>query len=48
MKDPKVVALVDKLEGLFIDFRTGEEYKKEILTDLEAFRPIVATLKTKK
>jgi tripartite-type tricarboxylate transporter receptor subunit TctC len=48
MKDPKVVALVDKLEGLFIDFRTGEEYKKEILTDLEAFRPIVAALKDKK
>jgi tripartite-type tricarboxylate transporter receptor subunit TctC len=48
MKDPKVVALVDKLEGLFIDYKTGEEYKKEILTDLEAFKPIVATIKGKK
>jgi tripartite-type tricarboxylate transporter receptor subunit TctC len=44
MKDPKVVALVDKLEGLIIDFKPGEAYKKEILTDLSAFKPVVATL----
>ena len=33
MKDPKVVAVVDKIGGLMIDFKSGEEYKKEILAD---------------
>ena len=44
MKDPKVVKLVDNLEGIVIDYKRGEEYKKEILADLDAFKPIVATL----
>ncbi len=47
LKDPKVIAIIDKLEGLFIDFRRGEDYKKEVLTDLVAFKPIVSTLKKK-
>jgi tripartite-type tricarboxylate transporter receptor subunit TctC len=48
MKDPKVIEIVDKLEGIFIDFRRGEEYKKEVLTDLASFKPIVAVLTEKK
>lgn len=48
MKDPKVIEVIDKLEGIVIDFRRGEDYKKEILTDLMAFKPIVAGLSEKK
>lgn len=48
LKDPKVVEVIDKLDGILIDFRSGEEYKKEILTDLAAFKPVVADLTQKK
>ena len=44
MKDPKVIQVVDKLEGLLIDFKSGEAYKKEVLADLATFRPIVPAL----
>jgi tripartite-type tricarboxylate transporter receptor subunit TctC len=45
MKDPKVVALIEKLGGVVIDFKSGEAYKKELMTDLETFKEIVPTLK---
>jgi tripartite-type tricarboxylate transporter receptor subunit TctC len=48
MKDPKVIQVVDKLEGLIIDFKSGEAYRKEVLTDLATFKPIVPTLTGKK
>jgi tripartite-type tricarboxylate transporter receptor subunit TctC len=48
MKDPKVAAIIDKLEGLIIDFRNGESYRKELLRDLGMFREIVPTLPGKK
>jgi len=48
MKEPKVIEIVDKLEGLIIDFKNGEGYRKEVLTDLATFKPIVPTLTGKK
>jgi tripartite-type tricarboxylate transporter receptor subunit TctC len=48
MKDPKVVAVVDKIGGLMIDFKSGEEYKKEILADLAVFKEIIPTLPGRK
>ncbi len=48
MKEPKVQDIIDKLESLVIDVRSGEAYKKEIMTDLVSFKPIVATLPGKK
>lgn len=47
MKDPKVITLVDRLEGVMVDFKRGEAYKKEILTDYAAFRPIAKMMREK-
>ena len=44
MKEPQVIATVDKLEGLVIDYKRGEEYRKEILAEYAAFKKIVPTL----
>ncbi len=44
VKDPKVLAIVNKLEGLAIDFKHGDDYRKEILTEYAGFKKIVATL----
>jgi tripartite-type tricarboxylate transporter receptor subunit TctC len=48
MKDPKVVAVVDKIGGLMIDFKNGEGYKKEILADLAVFKEMIPTLPGRK
>ncbi len=48
MKDPRVIAVVDKVGGLIIDFRTGEGYKKELLADLALFKEILPGLSLKK
>jgi len=48
MKDPKVIAVVDKIGGLMIDFRSGEDYKKEILADLVVFKEMIPTLPGRK
>lgn len=48
LKDPKVVTIIDKLGGVVIDFKSGDEYKKELLTNLERFKEIVPTLPFKK
>jgi tripartite-type tricarboxylate transporter receptor subunit TctC len=45
LKDPKVIAIIEKLGGVVIDFKSGEAYKKELMTDLETFREIVPTLR---
>jgi len=49
MKDPKVIAVIEKLGGVVIDFKTGEGYKKELMADLQMFKEeIVPTLPSKK
>jgi tripartite-type tricarboxylate transporter receptor subunit TctC len=48
LKDPKVMAIIEKLGGVVIDFKSGEAYKKELLADLETFKEVVPTLPSKK
>jgi tripartite-type tricarboxylate transporter receptor subunit TctC len=48
LKDPKVIAIIEKLGGVVIDFKSGEGYKKELMTDLAMFKEIVPTLPGKK
>ena len=48
MKDPKVIAIVEKLEGVVIDFKGGEDYKKELMANFPVFKEIVSTLPGKK
>jgi tripartite-type tricarboxylate transporter receptor subunit TctC len=48
LKDLKVIAIIEKLGGVVIDFKHGEDYKKDLMTDLALFREIVPTLPGKK
>lgn len=48
MNDPKVIALIEKIQGVVIDFKSGEDYKKELMENLAMFREIVPTLPGKK
>jgi tripartite-type tricarboxylate transporter receptor subunit TctC len=48
LKDPKVITIIEKLGGVVIDFKSGEGYKKELMTDLAMFKEIVPTLPGKK
>ena len=48
LKDPKVIAIIEKLGGVVVDFKSGEGYKKELMTDLAMFKEIVPTLPGKK
>jgi tripartite-type tricarboxylate transporter receptor subunit TctC len=48
LKDPKVTTLIEKLGGVVVDFKNGEAYKKELLTDLAMFKEIIPTLPGKK
>jgi len=49
LKDPKVIAIIEKLGGVVIDFKSGEGYKKELMTDLMMYKEeIVPTLPVKK
>ena len=48
LKDPNVIAIIEKLGGVVIDFKSGEGYKKELMADLETFKEIVPTLPGKK
>lgn len=48
LNDPKVVTIIDKLGGVVIDFKSGDEYKKQLLADMERFKEIVPTLPFKK
>lgn len=38
LKDPKVIAIVEKLGGVVVDFKSGEGYKKELMTYLQMFK----------
>ena len=48
LKDPKVIAIIEKLGGVVVDFKSGEAYKKDLLADLEIFKETVSTLGGKK
>ena len=48
LKDPKVIAIAENIEGVAIDFKTGEDYRKELMADLAMFKEIVPTLPVKK
>jgi len=44
LTDPKVIAMIDKLEGIVIDFKRHEAFRKEVLTDYATFKQIVPTI----
>jgi len=44
VKDPKVIANIEKIEGVVVDFKHGEDYKKELMADLVMFKELVPTL----
>jgi tripartite-type tricarboxylate transporter receptor subunit TctC len=48
LKEPKIIEVVDKLEGVVIDYKTGEDYKKELMADLANFRQVVSRLPVKR
>jgi tripartite-type tricarboxylate transporter receptor subunit TctC len=48
LKDPKVVAIIEKLGGVVIDYKSGEEYNKELLADFRMYKDIIPTLPDKK
>jgi tripartite-type tricarboxylate transporter receptor subunit TctC len=48
LKDPKVIALVEKIEGVVIDFKRGEDYKKELFENASVFKEIAAGTPKKK
>jgi tripartite-type tricarboxylate transporter receptor subunit TctC len=48
MKDPKVISIVEKIDGVVIDFKGGEDYKKELMANFPVFKEIVSTLPGKK
>ena len=48
LKDPKVIAIIEKLGGVVIIFKHGEDYKKELMADLAVFKELLPTLPGKK
>jgi tripartite-type tricarboxylate transporter receptor subunit TctC len=48
LKDPKAISTIEKIEGIVIDFKKGEDYKKELMADLVMFKEIAASLPPKK
>jgi tripartite-type tricarboxylate transporter receptor subunit TctC len=48
LKDPKVIAIVEKIEGVVIDFKKGEDYKKELFANAAVFKEIAAAMPEKK
>jgi tripartite-type tricarboxylate transporter receptor subunit TctC len=49
MKDPKVIAVIEKLGGVVVDFKSGEGYKKELMAYLQLFKEeILPSLPAKK
>ncbi len=48
LKDPAVIANVEKIGGIVIDFKSGEEYRKEMMEKLVMFKELVPTLPIKK
>ena len=48
LKDPKVITIIEKLGGVVVDYKNGENYKKELMADLAMYREIIPTLPDKK
>ncbi len=48
VKDPKVISTIEKIEGVAVDYKHGEDYKKELMAQLVMFKEIVQTLPGKK
>ena len=48
LKDPKVIAIVEKIEGVVIDFKKGEDYKKELFANAAVFKEIAAAMPEKR
>jgi tripartite-type tricarboxylate transporter receptor subunit TctC len=48
LKDPKVIGIIEKLGGAIVDFKSGDDYKKELLADFTTFKQIVPTMSEKK
>jgi tripartite-type tricarboxylate transporter receptor subunit TctC len=48
LKDPKIIAIIEKIDGVVIDFKRGEDYRKELMADFAMFKEIVPTLPVKK
>jgi hypothetical protein len=48
MKDPKVHSIVQNIERVVIDFKSGEDYKKELMANMGIFGEIAASISGKK
>jgi tripartite-type tricarboxylate transporter receptor subunit TctC len=48
LRDPKGIAIIEKLGGAVIDYKSGEEYKKELMADFAMYKDIIPTLPGKK
>lgn len=48
LKDPKMIEIIKKIEGTAIDFKRGEDYKKELLANAPVFKEIAAAMPGKK
>jgi tripartite-type tricarboxylate transporter receptor subunit TctC len=48
LKDPKIISTIEKIEGVVVDFKRGEDYKKELMANIGVFKEIAATMPSKK
>lgn len=48
LKDPKVIETIEKLGGAVVDYKSGEDYKKELMADYTVFKELLPTLPGKK
>jgi tripartite-type tricarboxylate transporter receptor subunit TctC len=48
LKEPKVIAAVEKLAGIVIDYQPGEEYKKDLMENYAMYREIAAQMPERK
>jgi tripartite-type tricarboxylate transporter receptor subunit TctC len=48
LKDPKIIAALDNIPGIVIDYKTGEDYYKELMGNAGVFKEIAATTRPKK
>jgi tripartite-type tricarboxylate transporter receptor subunit TctC len=48
LKDPKIIAAIEKIGAVVVDFKRGEDYKKELMANVGVFKEIAATMPSKK
>ena len=48
LKAPKVIAALENIPGVVIDFKNGKDYYNQIMANAAVFKEIAATAKTKK